>query len=289
MLLTIEAIGAGCGVSDRAAQLVSQMRSRLEGIRQRTAGAPRRSLVFIVGRTPNSLDGLVAVGKGSYLNELIQIAGGVNALAGTAVPYPKVSLEALLSLDRLVDTLVETLRSDGRLAQTWIIYTSDNGIALGEHRRAVGKSCPYEECVRVPLVIVPPGGVAAPRVDDHLVGNIDIAPTIADILGARPDFPLDGQSLVPIVEQPTASWRDAVVIEIAKEDKEEQSYQFSGVVTGNTKYVRYPSGEEELYDLNVDPYELNNVASNPSYAVDKARLYQRLLTRCQPPPPGYTP
>src|SRR5438067_1798522 len=76
VLQTIEAIGAGCGVSDRAAQLVSQMRSRLEGIRQRTAGAPRRSLVFIVGRTPNSLDGLVAVGKGSYLNELIQIAGG---------------------------------------------------------------------------------------------------------------------------------------------------------------------------------------------------------------------
>jgi iron complex transport system substrate-binding protein len=104
-LAAVQAIGNRCGVSERAAKLVLEMRARLEAIRRRTAKAPRRSLVFIVGRTPGSLDGLVAVGKGSYLNELIEIAGGVNALAGTPLAYPKISLEALLGVnpDALVD------------------------------------------------------------------------------------------------------------------------------------------------------------------------------------------
>src|SRR5262245_19667354 len=75
------------------------MRSRLDSIRQRTARAPRRSLVFIVGRTPGRIDGLIAVGKGSYLNELIEIAGGVNALARTPQAYPKISLEGLLGMN----------------------------------------------------------------------------------------------------------------------------------------------------------------------------------------------
>src|SRR6185503_298361 len=94
-----------CGVGDRGVKLILEMRSRLDAIRQRTAKAPRRSLVFIVGRTPGRVAGLIAVGKGSYLNELIEIAGGANALANTPLPYPKISLEAMLGLnpDVLVD------------------------------------------------------------------------------------------------------------------------------------------------------------------------------------------
>jgi iron complex transport system substrate-binding protein len=101
----IRAIAARCGVPDRGAKLESEIRARLNAIRARTAKLPRRSLVFIVGRTPGALDNLIAVGKGSYLNELIAIAGGVNALAGNALPYPKLSLESMLGLnpDVLVD------------------------------------------------------------------------------------------------------------------------------------------------------------------------------------------
>jgi iron complex transport system substrate-binding protein len=86
LFASIEAIGGRSGVSERAVRLIMQMRSRLEDIRLRTAKTPRRSLIFIVGRTPGKLDGLVAVGKGSYLNELVDIAGGVNTLAGTSFP-----------------------------------------------------------------------------------------------------------------------------------------------------------------------------------------------------------
>jgi len=105
-------IAARCGVPERGAKLEADIRARLNAIRQRTAKLPRRSLVFIVGRSPGSLDGLIAVGKGSYLNELIAIAGGVNALATTAQPYPKISLESMLGLNP--DVLVDM----GDMAQT---------------------------------------------------------------------------------------------------------------------------------------------------------------------------
>ena len=99
------ALGDRCGVPDRAARLEGDLRARLAAIRRRTANLPRRSLVFILGRTPGTLDNLTAVGKGSYLNELIEIAGGVNALAGTATAYPRISLESMLGLnpDVLID------------------------------------------------------------------------------------------------------------------------------------------------------------------------------------------
>jgi iron complex transport system substrate-binding protein len=110
---TITAIGNRCGIPDRAAKLNAEIHARLDAIRRHTAGQSRRSLVFIVGRSPGSLDNLIAVGKGSYLNELIEIAGGVNALAQTPMPYPKVSLESMIGVnpDVLVDMgdMAETL------------------------------------------------------------------------------------------------------------------------------------------------------------------------------------
>ena len=68
-------------------------------MRQRTASLPRRSVLFIVGRSPGRLEGMVAVGKGSFLNGLIEIAGGVNALAGSPLGYPKISLEGVVAMN----------------------------------------------------------------------------------------------------------------------------------------------------------------------------------------------
>jgi ABC-type Fe3+-hydroxamate transport system substrate-binding protein len=119
----VNAIGKQCGVPDRAAKLNAEIRARLDAIRGRTSGKPRRSLVFIVGRTPGSLDNLIAVGNGSYLNELIEIAGGVNALAQTAIPYPKISLESMIGVNP--DVLVDM----GDMAET-------TGVTE-EHKRSV--------------------------------------------------------------------------------------------------------------------------------------------------------
>jgi N-acetylglucosamine-6-sulfatase len=185
-------------------------------------------------------------------------------------------LEALVGLDRAISGLVEALRADGRLDRTWIFYTTDNGLKIGEHRRDVGKSCPYEECARVPLVVVPPGGTEPPRTDEHLVANIDIAPTIAAIIGTKPDGAVDGSNLLPLVQDTATPWRDALTLEMLKDEDVESGTRYTAVRTADRKYVRYPDGEEELYDEAADPYELQNQANNPTWADEKQRLAARL-------------
>jgi arylsulfatase A-like enzyme len=184
-------------------------------------------------------------------------------------------LESLLSLDRGIATIVEQLRADGRLDRTWIIFTSDNGLTLGEHRLDDGKMCAYEECVRVPLVVVPPSGYEGPRTNGRLVANIDLAPTIADIMGVEPGLAVDGRSLLPLLEDTGPEWRDALLLEQWKDD---DGQRFVAVRTEERKYVRYATGEEELYDQLADPYELNNVANDSAWQNEKSRLKARLET-----------
>jgi arylsulfatase A-like enzyme len=182
-------------------------------------------------------------------------------------------LEALLGLDRAIESIVGVLRLDGRLENTWIIFTSDNGKMIGEHRWRGHKNCAYEECAHVPLIIVPPGGLEAPRTEARLVANIDLAPTIAAIMAARPQGPVDGVSLVPMLSGRSDEWREALVLEGWENSAGET---FQAIRTADRKYVRYENGEEELYDLEADPYELENLASDPASADEKASLARRL-------------
>ena len=94
---SIRVVGDATGVSARATQLVESIRSKLEQIRQRAASLPRTRTMFVIGRTPNRLDGLVVVGKDSYLNEIMQIAGGENVFRDALAAYPQVSLEEVLA------------------------------------------------------------------------------------------------------------------------------------------------------------------------------------------------
>lgn len=182
-------------------------------------------------------------------------------------------LEALVGLDRSIGALVEQLRADGRLDSTWFFFSSDNGLLLGEHRLPIGKGCLYEECVNVPMIVVPPPGFGAARTDDHLVANIDLAPTIAAIMGAEPDRPVDGQNLLPLLADPATAWRDALLLEMWDEGGD---HGFQAIRTANQVYGRLTSGEQELYDLATDPYELDNQASNPAYAEQITALSSRL-------------
>jgi iron complex transport system substrate-binding protein len=93
----IERIGRAAGVAERARELQARIRSELDEIGRRTAGRARRRVAFIVGRTPGTLEGLIAVGSASYLNELITLAGGENIFGAVPAPYPKVSLEEILA------------------------------------------------------------------------------------------------------------------------------------------------------------------------------------------------
>ena len=190
--------------------------------------------------------------------------------------------ETLLGLDRAVEALVEQLRQDGRLDSTWIVFTADNGLMLGEHRLGRGKGRPYEESVRVPLVIVPPGGLTQARRDDHLVANVDLAPTIAALLGAEPAAPVDGLELSPLLRDPAAPWRGALPLEMSSLDDPTDSW--SAVLTADRKYVRYANGEEELYDEARDPYELDNLSADFARSAEKAALADLLGALLAAPP-----
>lgn len=98
-------IGEAVGLGAQGRALEQDLRARLSAIEKRYASKTPRTLLFIVGRTPGRLDGMIAVGKGSYLNELIRIAGGRNVLFDSPVTYPKISLEAVLRFapDVIVD------------------------------------------------------------------------------------------------------------------------------------------------------------------------------------------
>jgi iron complex transport system substrate-binding protein len=99
MFTSIRQVGAALDMPTQAAKAEQSIRGRLQALRRITTGKPRKRLLFVVGRRPGRLEGLVAVGKGSFLNELMTIAGGRNALADSPVTYPRISLEAVLRID----------------------------------------------------------------------------------------------------------------------------------------------------------------------------------------------
>lgn len=129
---SIERLGQVARVPERAEALNRSIRSQLEEIRRRTAPLPKRSMLFLVGRSPNALEGLIAVGRASYLNELIAAAGGANIFRDAPTAYPKVSLEEILARDpEVIVDMGEMARTSGvteadkqRVVRLWERYPS---------------------------------------------------------------------------------------------------------------------------------------------------------------------
>ena len=188
----------------------------------------------------------------------------------------------LQAVDRAVGRLLGALEDTGRLEDALVIFTSDNGLLWGEHRW-VKKEVPYEEAIRVPLVIRADRiGTDPGRTDPHLVANIDLAPTIAAAAGV-PLPGVDGRSLLPLLQGRPDGWRHALLIEHMRGTNPIPTY--CAVRTSRYLYAIYNTGERELYDLAEDPYQLQNLSRAAPGLL--ARL-QRVLDRlCDPPPPGF--
>jgi N-acetylglucosamine-6-sulfatase len=179
-------------------------------------------------------------------------------------------LASLLAVDEGVARIVATLQETGTLANTVVIFTSDNGWLAGEYRVPSGKILAYEPSIRVPLLMRGPGIQAGSRRHD-LVWNGDLAPTILALAGTRPAFPLDGRSLFA----PPDPHR-AILLEGPAAPRTIGLPRFSGLRTRRYKYVEHLWGARELYDLRRDPYELTNLARLPRMAGVKAQLSRRL-------------
>jgi N-acetylglucosamine-6-sulfatase len=177
-------------------------------------------------------------------------------------------LESLLSVDEAVRDILVALNESGELDNTLIIYASDNGFMLGEHRVRSGKILPYEESIRVPLLMRGPGVPHHKSVRD-VVANVDLAPTILDAANASAGLRMDGRSLFRLMKDPGDRLGRAIVIETAV-PKPVNTYK--GAVTQRYMYAEYASGDKELYDLAHDPFELQNVQGQASYGRARAAL-----------------
>jgi len=239
--------------------------------------------------------------------------------------YYQHCLESLISVDEGVKEILDELGGLGRLRNTYVIFTSDNGFFFGQHRLVGGKFLAYEPSTHLPLIIRGPG-IKPDTSTGQLVNTIDIAPTILELAEVAPDKSIDGVSLVPYMKEPTLRSRRPLLFEsFVQTDDVEQNGQASaeeptatertdagpatgklglkgtsarvatttknpaahasevappknyyGIRLGPYKYIEWPDGEKELYDINKDPYELNNIVRDPNYFPIRAFLHTEL-------------
>ncbi|MEH2072476.1 MAG: sulfatase [Nostoc sp.] len=223
-------------------------------------------------------------------------------------------LRSLQSVDEAIGQLVDTLKAEGQLNNTYIIFTSDNGYKQGIHRVSLGKESAYEEDIRLNLVVRGPG-ISAGKKLQELVGNIDFFPTFTDMAGVKPPTFVNGRSFLPLLKGTTpepSKWRSAFLVEhtqnqnlleaedmdddllqLADEDRSQlQSRQkpkqvlkiptYQAIRTRDYTYVEYETGAKELYNIKKDPYQLKNLASTADPALLK-QLADRLskLRTCE--------
>jgi arylsulfatase A-like enzyme len=194
--------------------------------------------------------------------------------------YHRNALASLLAVDDAVEAVVNAVERKGQLDNTVFIFMSDNGYLFGEHR-IVGKVWPYEESIRVPLIIRLPGSHGA-TTDPRLVQNIDIAPTIAELAGLG-TLRVTGHSLVPLLHGENSRWRQELVFEYLG-DKEAYFFppRYKAIRTDHLKLVEYEDGSRELFDLSDDPNELHNLAGSAAGREFEDALEERLADLLTP-------
>jgi N-acetylglucosamine-6-sulfatase len=224
--------------------------------------------------------------------------------------------EQLLSVDASVGELIQALRSEGILDETYIIFTSDNGFFRGEHRIVNGKYLPYDPSSRVPLLIRGPG-VPAGGVSDELVWNGDITQTILQIATGSENPALDGRSLLPFAESPALRTTRPILLEadtgpgtgaeqagtsaararqarvgvigrrgVKNLEQEPNAIKsattnsapaYRSIRTDRYEFTVYANGQTELYDMWRDPAQLRSLVRDPRYRYVRQWLSNALI------------
>jgi arylsulfatase A-like enzyme len=180
--------------------------------------------------------------------------------------------ESLRAVDEAVAALSAQLEALGLTDNTIFVFVSDHGLHWGEHRW-IGKQTPYEESIRIPLVIRYPLRVDANDVRPQFALNLDLAPTLAELADVEPGHAMDGRSLLDALDD-AADWRRDFAVEHFIGGFTVPPWKL--LRTERYKYVRHNNGTDELYDLAEDPYEMDNVAGAAENAILVAELSTRL-------------
>ena len=173
----------------------------------------------------------------------------------------------LIALDRTIEKVLAKLEDTGEMENTMIIFLSDNGVHWGEHR-LVKKNSIYEESVRTPFAIRYPPLIPKPYIEHEIVANIDIAPTLLDLAGISIPVEMDGLSLVNLLNH-QGEWREGVLLEGWPPRGEYYAIHTERYVYAETQWddtLPVPETPQyELYDLVIDPYQMENIVGDPQY------------------------
>ena len=205
--------------------------------------------------------------------------------------------QAVEAVDKLVADTQATLAAEGLAKNTYIVFSSDNGYHLGQHRLSRGKQTAFDTDIRVPLIVAGPG-VPAGRVVPQVVQNVDLYPTFVQLAGGTPATPIDGRSLLPLLH-PSGSpppWRTVALVEHHGGNRDPADPDFEGGGSNPTTYeairistahlpgfrgpveavyVEYNDRqrETEYYDIKNDPFEVRNIAAELT-AAQRAALHK---------------
>jgi N-acetylglucosamine-6-sulfatase len=189
--------------------------------------------------------------------------------------------EAMLSAQDAIVQIVDTLEAQAELDNTYIVFMSDNGHLLGEHRIRYDKKQPYEVSNHVPMMVRGPGIVPGTVISDA-TSQVDFAPTVLAMAGAASPAPgrIDGVDLLPLLTGTGTLNRSAILIEATsgKSSPDPLPWIYHGIVDERWKYIERSSGARELYDLANDPYELDNLARRSEFSAERNRLAAMLNT-----------
>jgi arylsulfatase A-like enzyme len=182
-------------------------------------------------------------------------------------------LRTIASVDENVGRLLRYLDETGLAENTLLIYTTDNGFFLGDHGW-FDKRFMYEESLRIPFLVRYPPEVKPGSVDDHIVLNVDFAPTFLDYAGVPIPKDMQGRSLRPLLRgESPPDWRTSMYYHYYEYPGPHRVRPHYGVRTRRYKLIHYyTTGEWELFDLEKDPHELHNVYEAPAYAEVVQRL-----------------
>lgn len=175
--------------------------------------------------------------------------------------------ESLLAVDESIASVMAALEEKGILDETLIIYMGDNGFSFGEHG-LIDKRHFYEESAKVPFLVRYPTVLEGGQVIEEMVQNIDVAPTILEVAGIKKPEHMHGASILPILEGTTPDdWRKQIFYEYYWEYDFPHTPTMHGIRTDRYKYIRYHGiwDTNEFYDLENDPFEMNNLINSPEH------------------------
>ena len=189
---------------------------------------------------------------------------GVDYMYHGAIPFDKfyrAYLETLMGVDESVQRVLQWVEEQGLKENTMVVYMGDNGFSFGEHG-LIDKRHAYEESMRVPMLVWAPGMVKPKSVVEQVVMNVDVAPTFLELAGVKKPAQMQGFSFAGLLKGNTQGWqREKVFYEYYWEAAFPQTPTMFAIRSDKYKYIFYNGiwDINELYDLENDPYEMNNL------------------------------